>query len=372
MGFLPEAWQAWLEQQGERSYRASQVFRWIYRRGVFDPTQMTDLPSPLRQRLTDLGLREPGQVLQVHRSTDGTRKLVIRLEDDARVECVLIPMSDDLDAGSVDADVAAAEEAEAIDPSAGDPPRGRVTLCVSTQYGCKFGCAFCASGQGGFRRDLEADEIVYQQIVASRHLDPDERLQNIVFMGMGEPLDCYERTAAAIRLLTHDDGPRMSPRRITVSTAGLVPGIRRLGTDFSGKVGLAVSLHAADDDLRSRLMPLNRRYPIRDLMAALHEYPLPRRRRITIEYTLIDGVNDSLGQARALGRLLAGLRVKINLISLNPVAGLSLGASPPDRVAAFREELAGAGYSCFVRTRRGDEVAAACGQLAMGGGCRSD
>jgi 23S rRNA (adenine2503-C2)-methyltransferase len=214
-------------------------------------------------------------------------------------------------------------------------------------------------------RGLGAHEVALQVQLSRRYLEPDERLRNIVLMGMGEPLHHYEQTARALRLLTHPLGAALSPRRITVSTVGLVPGIRRLGQDFAGKVGLAVSLHAPDDVTREQIVPMNRRYPIAELIAALREYPLPRRRRITIEYTLIAGVNDRLEQARALARLLSGLRVKVNLIPMNDVAGADFRGSPPERVMAFREKLAHAGLSCFVRRRRGDDVDAACGQLAL-------
>jgi 23S rRNA (adenine2503-C2)-methyltransferase len=185
---------------------------------------------------------------------------------------------------------------------------------------------------------------------------------------MGEPLHHYHETARAIRLLTHPDGAAMSPRRITVSTVGLVPGIARLGSDFGGKVGLAVSLHAPDDATRDRIIPMNRRYPVTELIAALRAYPLPKRRRITIEYTLIAGVNDSADHARALALLLRAIPVKVNLIPMNPIAASPLRAPDDARVAAFRELLSASGYSCFVRTRRGDDVAAACGQLAMADG----
>lgn len=356
----PEEWAEVLGAAGEPAYRAGQVFRWIHGRGVLDASRMTDLPRALRERLGALGLREPVQVRDVVRSRDGTRKLLLRLTDGALVECVAIPM---VDLAHGDDDGADAEAA------AGEGRR-RVTLCVSTQYGCAMGCVFCASGRAGLVRGLGAAEILAQVLVARRHLDPDEALTNLVFMGMGEPLHFYEETARALRLLAHPEGLGFGPRRVTVSTVGLVPGIRRLGEDFGGKVGLAVSLHAPDDETRSRLLPMNRRWPIGELIAELRRYPLPPRRRITIEYTLIEGVNDSDAHARALVRLLVGLRVKVNLIPMNPVPGSPLRASP--RVEAFRALLGEAGIGCWVRTTRGDDVAAACGQLAFaasGGPC---
>jgi 23S rRNA (adenine2503-C2)-methyltransferase len=228
-----------------------------------------------------------------------------------------------------------------------------------------MGCVFCASGQAGLVRGLRASEIVSQVYLAKRYLRPDEHLSNLVFMGMGEPLHHYDQTARAVRLLTHPEGLGMSPRRITVSTVGLIPGIERLGRDFAGKIGLAVSVHAPNDETRDRIIPMNRRYPVADLMRALRAYPLPKRRRITIEYTLIDGVNDSPGHARELGVLLKGLPSKVNLIPMNPITASELRSPRSESVRQFQEILARAGYSCFVRTRRGDEVSAACGQLAM-------
>jgi 23S rRNA (adenine2503-C2)-methyltransferase len=356
---LPEEWRSVL---AERPFRAQQIFRWIHARGVFEPRAMSDLPEPLRVRLAEAGLRSPVELSEVHRAADGTKKLVLAMQGGARVECVLIPMTRDPN-DAVDADAGAADDDE--EEASVAEPSERVTLCVSTQFGCAMGCAFCASGQAGLIRGLGAAEIVAQVLVAKQELEPNERLRNIVFMGMGEPLHHYEETARAIRLLSHADGACIGPRRITVSTVGLVPGIRRLGQDFSGKVGLAVSLHAPDDATRDRIMPLNRRYPLAELMRALRAYPLPKRRRLTIEYTLIAGVNDSARQARALGKLLAGLRVKVNLIPMNPISGSELGAPSWDRIEAFRNALAEAGLASFLRTRRGDAVAAACGQLAL-------
>lgn len=356
---LPEEWSALLSEWGERPYRARQIFQWIHKRGVMDPAQMTDLGKTLRERLAELGLTPPARVADVYRSSDGTRKLLLEMNEGARVECVVIPMTRAKgDALAPDGE----EDNEDEDAAVG---RERVTLCVSTQFGCAMGCVFCASGQAGLMRGLGAHEIVAQVLMAREYLEPQEDLKNLVFMGMGEPLHHYDQTVRALRLLTHPEGFGMSPRRITVSSVGLVPGIRKLGADFAGKIGLAISLHAPDDATRDRIIPMNRRYPLTELLQALRDYPLPKRRRITIEYTLIDGINDSVAHAEQLVRLLRGLRVKVNLIPMNSIPNSELGAPEEDRVQAFRDHLVGAGLSCFLRLRRGDDVAAACGQLAM-------
>jgi 23S rRNA (adenine2503-C2)-methyltransferase len=358
---LPEEWQEELSALGQPRYRAIQVFRWIHQKGELDPSRMTDLPAELRSALAERGLRPEAEALGIERAPDGTRKLLVGFPDGGRVECVVIPMTR---LGTDDADVSAGDD---DDEEEGDVPTGptRVTLCISTQIGCAMGCVFCASGRAGLKRGLEAGEIVSQVLLAKRELSPGEQLKNLVFMGMGEPLHHYDETARALRLLTHPDGGGMSPRRITVSTVGLVPALKRLGEDFGGKVGLAVSLHAPDDRTRESIVPMNRRYPVAELVQALRDYPLPRRRRITIEYTLIDGVNDGDSHADELARLLRGIPVKVNVIPMNPVEGSPLKASPPGRVQRFQAKLTRAGYSCFVRTRRGSAVNAACGQLAL-------
>jgi 23S rRNA (adenine2503-C2)-methyltransferase len=228
-----------------------------------------------------------------------------------------------------------------------------------------MGCVFCASGVAGLQRHLGPEEIVAQVLIGRSLCEDDERLRSVVYMGMGEPLHNYESTARSLRLLTHVEGISLSNRRVTVSTSGLVPEIERLGKDFQGQINLAISLHATDDESRSALMPINRRYPLGELFGALRAYPLPPRRRITIEYTLVAGKNDTHQEAVRLAKLLRGLPVKINLIPMNPIEASTLG--PPDisRVLAFQQVLVESGYSCFIRRRRGDDVAAACGQLAL-------
>jgi 23S rRNA (adenine2503-C2)-methyltransferase len=371
---LPDEWRAWLTERGERAFAAQQVFSWIHRRGVVDAAAMTNLSARLRAKLAEEGL-VPGVAVpeRIHRSADGTRKVAVRLRDGALIETVLLPAvsgpgSPGRDAPELDADAAAADDDdEAPFEEAKEATRTRVTQCISTQVGCAMGCIFCASGVAGLKRHLGAEEIVAQVLLGRALLEEGEDLRNVVYMGMGEPLHNYEATARSIRLLTHREGIGLSSRRVTVSTSGLVPEIGRLGRDFNGQVALAISLHAADDTTRSALMPINRRYPLAALMEALRAYPLPPRRRITIEYTLVAHKNDGAPEARRLASVLRGLPVKINLIPMNPIEASTLGPPTQDRVAAFQAVLTGAGYSCFVRRRRGDDVSAACGQLVLVG-----
>jgi 23S rRNA (adenine2503-C2)-methyltransferase len=387
---LPDEWALDVIKLGGRHFHGKQIFRWIHARGVIDPEKMTDLSAGLRQKLSGLGgapstaLGEWSTRLDLateQRAADGTRKLLVRLADGASVETVLIPavtrgkstLPSPVSSATEDADAAAIDDEEELRESAAGDGGGepvRVTQCISTQVGCAMGCVFCASGVAGLTRNMGADEMVAQVLLGRSQLAAGEVLRGVVLMGMGEPLHNYEATARALRLLTHPDGIGLSSRRVTVSTSGLVPEIDRLGADFQGQIGLAVSLHAADEPLRSRLMPINRKYPLATLMAALHRYPLPHRRRITIEYTLIADENDSAGDAKRLANLLRGLPVKINLIPMNRVEASGLG--PPDdaRVLAFQRIVCDAGYSCFIRRRRGSDVAAACGQLALLGGRR--
>ncbi len=374
---LPEEWAKETVRLGGRAFHGKSVFRWIMMRGISDPAQMTDLPKALREGLTASGLGPVLSVIPGTRSEDRTRKLLVRLADGATVETVLIPgVSGERRLGRgvqdeeiVDADAAAAVDDEDEEEEEGAKPEGksylRVTQCISTQVGCAMGCVFCASGVAGLKRNLGPDEIVAQVLAGKAELDPDERLRNIVYMGMGEPLHNYVSTARSLALLTHLDGLAISPRRITVSTSGLVPEIARLGEDFKGQIGLAISLHAADDETRTRLMPINKKYPLAKLMDALRAYPLARRRRITIEYTLVAGRNDEPAEAKKLASLLRGLPVKINLIPMNPIEASTLGPPTSARTLEFQRVLLDTGYSVFIRRRRGDDVAAACGQLAL-------
>jgi 23S rRNA (adenine2503-C2)-methyltransferase len=356
---LPEEWDVTLRAWGEPRYRALQIFRWIQQRGVLNPAQMTDLPKRLRDRLEQEGLTPLAAATEVQASVDGTKKLLIELADGKQVETVLIPR----------ACVAAEDIYASDDDEPGAPPPGpeEVTQCVSSQVGCAMGCAFCASGIAGLKRQMSAAEIVAQVLLGRAALEGGGRLAGLVFMGMGEPLHNYEALARALVLLSHPDGLGMSLRRMTVSTSGLVPEIDRLARDFSGQVQLAVSVHASDTETRTRLMPINKKYPLPELIAAVRRYPVPRRRRLTIEYTLVRDINDSRDAAGRLAELLHGLRAKVNLIPMNPVAGAGLSAPDDAVVDVFQRVLRDAGIDTFLRRVRGDDIAAACGQLALHG-----
>jgi 23S rRNA (adenine2503-C2)-methyltransferase len=384
---LPAEWLTSLVQLGERPFRAQQVFQWIHRRSVVDAAEMTDLPSALREKLRADGLAPVLEVVTVRRSSDRTRKLLVRFADGSNVETVLIPAvsgkgsigrvnpqdacAPDEDEPGEDADAASVDDLDETEQerlSEGASEAIRVTQCISTQVGCAMGCVFCASGVAGLKRHLGPEEIVAQVLLGRSLLEEGEQLRNVVLMGMGEPLHNYDATARALRLLILDEGINLSSRRVTVSTSGLVPEIDRLGRDFQGQVTLAISLHATTDAQRSALLPINKKYPLPELMAALRRYPLPKRRRITIEYTLVAGQNDTHEDAKRLVALLRGIPVKINLIPMNPITTSTLAPPQAPRVLEFQRVLLDAGYSCFIRRRRGDDVDAACGQLALLGG----
>jgi len=329
---LPEELGAILEEMGEPRFRAEQVFSWIHGRGECDPDRMTNLPKRLREALRESGIAWPVTIGEVLRAADGTRKLEIRLEDGLSVETVLIPEGE------------------------------KLTQCVSTQVGCAVGCVFCRSGKAGLVRNLTAAEIVGQIQVARSEHAPGEALRNVVFMGIGEPLHNLAQVKRALDLIAHPKGMDLSTRRITISTVGVVRGLDRLAAMTDGHLALAVSLHAADDETRRRLVP-KARDRLEDIVEALVRFPLSKRRRITIEYVLVKGVNDSPHAARRLARLLAPLKVKVNLLPLNPHDKTDL--APPDEAAvlAFQSILTHKGLSVFLRKRRGDDIGAACGQL---------
>lgn len=333
VGLLPSELEDLAVELGASRYRGRQLATWIYRKGVFDLEAMTDLPREFR---TSLGARAVVEVPEPERVTpsqDGSQKLVFRLAGGSRISSVVMPDDD------------------------------RITLCVSTQVGCGFQCLFCLTGVMGLERNLTAAEIVGQVLAANRLLAPDRRVTHIVFMGMGEPLANFAALVKSLRILTDPKlGVGYSPRRITVSTVGLVPGIERLGRE-NLKVNLAISLHAATDEVRSKLMPVNRSFDLATLMAALRRYPLAPRQRIFFEYVMLDGVNDSPEDARQLVKLLRGLRAKVNLIPFNDWEGAPFQRPPLARTLAFQSILLDAGITTTVRWSKGEDIGAACGQL---------
>jgi 23S rRNA (adenine2503-C2)-methyltransferase len=340
----PEDLGAWLGAEGEAPYRARQVLQWIYGKGATSFGAMSDLSKALRSRLESSFTIDRPRIARAALAADGTRKLLLELGDGSRIESVLIP----------------AELSE------------RLTLCISSQVGCGMGCAFCATATLGLRRSLAAHEIVDQVLEARRELadravagEPQSTLTNIVFMGMGEPLHNYEEVVRAIAVLTADWGVGLSPRRITVSTVGLVPAMKRLLEET--RVNLAVSLSATTDDVRRRLMPVDRKYPLAALLGACRELPLPRRKRITFEYVMLRGENDSLDDARRLGRLLRGIPSKVNLIPFNAFPQSGFASSERAAIEAFRAALLRQGVHATIRESRGRDIQAACGQLAATG-----
>ncbi len=321
----------WLGEHDIAAYRAGQILRWVYHRGACSFSEMTDLSKDLRRFLSETMAITQLETKQVQTSTDGSRKYLFRLQDGQHVESVLIP----------------------------EP--GHWTLCVSTQVGCGMGCKFCLTGRGGLVRNLEPSEIVNQICAVREDLQGPNPLTNIVLMGMGEPLANYNSVVQAIGTITGNNGLQFSSRRVTLSTAGLVPRIDDLGRDV--KVNLAISLNAADNDTRSRLMPINRTYPIEMLLSACRRFPLPSRRTIMFEYVLIAGVNDAPQDAERLAKLLRPLRAKINLIPFNPFEGTEFKTPEEGVILAFQEILLNRHYTAIIRHSKGRDICAACGQL---------
>ena len=319
---------------GEPPYRARQVFEWAWKHLVRDFSAMTNLPVPLRERLSRefvIGAATPGATLMD--AEEGTEKVLLTLRDGEAIETVL--MRDD----------------------------DRRTVCVSTQVGCPIGCAFCATGRMGFRRDLSPGEIALQVLFFAAKLKAEgQRVTHVVLMGMGEPLLNHDATLKAIRNLNHPWGLNLGARRFTVSTVGIVPGILRLAEEGL-QLNLAISLHAPWDDLRAELVPAARKYPIADVLAAAGEYVCATKRRVTYEYVLLYGVNDSPAAARALAELLRGRLAHVNLIPFNPAPGLPFKRPPLRRVEAFKRELLRRGIDVTVRYSRGVRIQAGCGQL---------
>lgn len=327
---LPEL-EEWVSSLPLKPFRARQIFRWLCRSDTTSFEQMTNLKKELRQQLAEHSYISHLAPKEVEKSEDGTRKFLFELSDGNHIESVLIP------------------------------DREHYTLCVSSQAGCAMGCRFCLTGRAGFKRNLTAAEIVNQVLAVQNTLQPAEKLTNLVFMGMGEPLANYENLIRSLRILLAGEGCGFSSRKVTVSTCGLIPQMERLGKDIT--VNLAVSLHAPDNDTRSFLMPINQTYPLEALIDACRRFPLPQRRMITFEYLLIRGLNDAPEQAHTLAKLLRNLRAKINLIPFNAYPGSEFKPSPPEKILAFQQILVKNHYTTIIRQSKGADISAACGQL---------
>ena len=320
---------------GQPEYRAKQIWQGLYQQFWSLADEFTTLPADLRQQL-EATFTFGNLHLQIrHYSTDGeTQKVLFTLPDGNAIETVQMRYAT------------------------------RRTVCISTQAGCAMGCVFCATGQMGFRRNLSSGEIAEQVLFFARQLrEEDERVTNVVLMGMGEPFHNYDESLAAVERLSHPEGFNLGARRFTISTVGLVPGIRRF-TAEKRQTGLAISLHAADDELRASMLPVNQRFPIRDVLNACRDYVAQTGRRVTFEWALIRDVNDTREQANKLAELLKNMNCHVNVIPLNPTRGYKGQRSTREQVAAFRDILLAAGVSCTVRVRRGIDIQAGCGQLA--------
>lgn len=331
-----ETWRAWVVRQGAKPFAGDQIREWLYARERRDPGEFSNLSRSLRTALEAEFRWDLPEVDTLLCSGDGSEKILFRTHDGLFAECVLMPSEK------------------------------RVTLCVSSQVGCRFGCTFCQTGKMGLSRHLSAGEILGQVLLANGRLEdrggPHRKVTNVVFMGMGEPLDNFDTVVETCRTLTDPRLFGLSKHRVTVSTVGLVPEIRRLGESVA--VSLAISLHSADDADRSRMMPINRKYPLSELKKALLDYPVRTRHGITFEYVMIRGENDSLEDARKLVRFVHGLKAKVNLIPMNAHPGNPMQASEADRLREFQRYLSERSIPAPVRYSRGQDVSAACGQLA--------
>ncbi len=318
-----------LESYGEKPFRAQQIMKWIFQKKVSSFSQMTDLPEALREKLERNWGLATLTLIQKQKSQDGTEKFLFELSDKNTIETVYIPSDD------------------------------RVTLCISTQVGCRMGCKFCLTAKQGLIRHLASSEIVSQMLEVQKQVD--QRITNIVMMGMGEPLDNYEAVIDAIKILESPWGLQFSQRKITVSTVGLVPEILRFGKDSD--VNLAISLNAPNDDIRNKIMPMNKKYPLKELFEACKSYPLKKNRRITFEYVLLGGINDSLEHARELANTIKGIRCKINLIPFNEHPKGPFKRPSDETVLQFQDTLINQNITVLIRKSRGRDILAACGQL---------
>lgn len=328
-----------LGARGIQHFHARQLYRWVYRRGETDFEQMTDLARALRAQLGEDFIVSTPRIVNDETSLDGTRKFVLELTDHRRIESVFIP----------------------------DTPS--MTFCISTQVGCAMSCGFCLTGKMGLVRNLTAGEIAGQVRVLAKATGRLDFPFNIVLMGMGEPLHNYDNTMKALRILHAEQGLAVSPRRVTLSTVGIVPGLEQLAREPL-MPNLAISLHATTDDERTRLVPPNKKYPLADILDACKRFPLKKRSRITFEYVLLNGVNDSTDDARRLVKLLSGIKAKVNLIPLNPAPGIPYQRPSDARVDRFAQILADRHVTVSVRKSRGRDIRAACGQLIVEGGTK--
>jgi 23S rRNA (adenine2503-C2)-methyltransferase len=317
---------------GKEKYRARQIMKWIYQSGVDTFEEMTTLSRDLRLHLSEVACLTSPEIVKIEASADGTKKVLLRLQDGLHIESVLIP------------------------------GKNHWTACLSTQAGCAMGCRFCFTGASGLKRNLLPSEIAGQLTTLKYQTPEGHNVKNIVLMGMGEPLANYDNTLKAVRIMTSDAGLGLSHRKVTISTCGLAPKIVQLGKDIC--VNLAISLNAPDNKRRNELMPVNKRYPLEDLMKACRDYPMPGRRRLTFEYILMAGVNDSPQDAEKVARLLKSLHCKLNLILFNEFPGSEFKTPTPEAVASFQQVLLNHNYTTIIRASRGSDILAACGQLS--------
>jgi len=324
--------EGFIAAHGKEKYRARQIMKWLYRQGACSFDEMTNLAKDLRTALAGLARIGQPKIEAIHTSEDTTKKILFRLEDGLFIESVLIP------------------------------GKNHWTICISTQAGCRMGCHFCLTGRTGFKRNLRPSEITSQITMLQHALPEGPQIKNIVLMGMGEPLDNYASVLKAVRILTSDYGLGFSNRKVTLSTCGLAPMIRQLGSDIC--INLAVSLNAPDNPKRNELMPVNRKYPLEKLLDACRDYPMPGRRMLTFEYILMAGVNDSVRDAEKLALLLKGLHCKLNLIAFNEFPGSLYKTPSEEAISAFQQILLNHHYTAILRASKGRDICAACGQLS--------
>ena len=326
-----EEWRAWFKQKSYQSFVAGQVFDWIYKKGVLDPLLFSNVPAAIRQELSTSFDWALFRIKDRLPSQDGSEKLLLLTHDNLMIEMVIMPYDD------------------------------RTTLCLSSQVGCKMGCTFCQTGKMGLKRNLSSAEILGQIFLANSLLK-EARISNVVFMGMGEPLDNYDEVVKACKLMIDPEALGLSKSRVTISTSGLVPALQKLALDLP--VRLAISLHSADDAKRSSMMPINRKYPLAALKEVLLTYPAPSRYGITFEYVMIENVNDSILDAKRLVKFLHGIKAKVNLIPINHFPGIEMHPSKQERLREFQKYLSDRSIPAPIRYSRGQDVSGGCGQLA--------